>query len=186
MSNNKTYNVMSGSYTTTMNNVVSAIRTVAGNIITPMSGSSVLYAPYVPLQTTWLTSPTKSLPSISLHCNNDKEKVYQFAIGKSYEFLFNYVKTIKDLEPGDTITESLTEEEFKSALERYVYKFEPYNKLFITEITEECNNFYYKSEYSGNANDDYRITFICNEKQFIFNATEIVDMLDQQIIRELP
>lgn len=188
MSNNKpTYTVMSGSYTTTMNNVVSSIRTVAGNIITPMSGSSgYIYAPYIPLQTGWLTSPTKSLPSINLHCNNGKEKVYQFAIGKSYEFLFNYMKTIKDLEPGDTITESLTEEEFKSALERHVYNFEPWNKLFITEITEDCSPIYFKSEHSGNTNDDYQIKFVCNEKQFIFTATEIIDMLDQQIIRELP
>jgi hypothetical protein len=190
MSNNKPIYTLSGSQSAsvkyTVNNVVSAIRNVAGNIIAPMSSSGYVYAPYVPLQTTWLTSPIKTLPSINLHCNNGKEKIYQFAIGKSYEFLFNYVKTIKDLEPGDTITESLTEEEFKSALERHVYKFEPWNKLFITEITEECNNFYYKSEFSNNTNDDYRITFVCNEKQFIFNATEIVDMLDQQIIRELP
>ncbi|NBW58580.1 hypothetical protein EBR43_12565 [bacterium] len=187
MSNNKpTYTIMSGSYTTTMNNVVSSIRTVAGNIITPMSGSSVLYAPYVPLQTTWLTSPTKSLPSINLHCNNGKEKIYQFAIGKSYEFLFNYMKAIKDLETADTITENLTEEEFRSALERHVYKFTPYNKLFITEITEECSPIYYKTGQTGNINDDYHIKFACNEKQFIFTATEIIDMLDQQIIRELP
>lgn len=180
-----TYTI-SGSHTYTVNSVVSAIRNVAGNIIAPMSSSGYVYAPYVPLQTTWLTSPIKTLPSINLHCNDDKEKIYQFAIGKSYEFLFNYMKTIKDLEPADAITENLTDEEFKSALERHVYKFEPYNKLFITEITEECNNFYYKSEFSNNTNDDYRITFVCNEKQFIFNATEIVDMLDQQIIRELP
>ena len=169
----------------TVNNVASAIQNVATNIIAPMSGSGYVYSPYVPLQSTWLTAPTRSLPSINLYCNNGKEKIYQFALGKSYEFLWSYMKTIKDLHTS-YVTENLSDEEFRDALERHIYKFEPHNKIFITEITEECNTFYYKSEYSGNVNDDYKITFICVEKSFTFSATEVIDMLDQQIIRELP
>jgi len=184
MSNNKPIHaIMSGSYT--VNNVATAIKNVAGNIITTMSGSGPIYAPYIPLQTTWITAPIKTLPSIKIKCNVNKEKIYQFAIGKSYEFLFNYMKTLKENNVS-YVTETLLDEDFKSALERQVYFFNPRMKLFITEITEECNNFYYKTDHPTNNNDDYKITFICGEKSYIFSATEVVDLLRQQIIRELP
>lgn len=189
MSNPKPTYTMSGSQSAsvkyTINNVASAIQNVAGNIIAPMSGSGYVYAPYVPIQTTWLAAPTKALPSINLHCNNGKEKIYQFALGKSYEFLFNYMKTIKETNPS-FISEALSDEDFKSALERHVYTFNPRMKLFITAITETCNTVYFRSERTGNVNDDYEINVICNEKEIMFCASELIDLLDQQIIRELP
>lgn len=174
-------------------NKISQIKTAAGNIIanitTLTSGSSYSYAPYVPLQqTTLMTSPAKPLPSINLRCNNGKDTIYQFAIGKSYEFLFNYMKAVKPDDLGDmsVFSTDFSEEEFRSAIRRYVHEFQTHDKLFISDIGEVCNHFYYVSEYSGNQNDDYNITLVYGENEVVFNATEFIDILDQGIIRELP
>jgi len=186
MSNHKPTHILSGSQLAAVNiattNVVTAIRTVAGNIINQMSGSGYIYAPYVTLQITSMPfGTTKYLPSIDLHCNNGKQKIYQFAIGKSYEFLFNYAKGIKNVEATDATLK--TDEELMIALEKSIFKFVPRMKFFITNITETR---YIFPEYNGNVNDIYDISVICDEKELIFCGTEIIDMLDKQIIRELP
>lgn len=186
MSNHKPTHILSGSQLAAVNiattNVVNAIRTVAGNIINQMSGSGYIYAPYVTLQITSMPfGTTKSLPSIDLHCNNGKQKIYQFAICKSYEFLFNYTKVIKNVKATDATLK--TDEELMIALEKNIFKFVPRMKFFITNITETR---YIFPEYNGNINDNYDISVICDEKELIFCGTEIVDMLEKQIIRELP
>lgn len=170
-------------------NTISQIKTAAGNVINNVSGSGYFYAPYVPIQqTTLFTSPTKTFPSINLRCNNGKDIIYQFAIGKSYEFLFNYMKAVKPDDLGDisVFSTDFSEEEFRSAIRRYVHEFQTYDKMFILDISEVCNRYHYVSEHSGNPNDDYNITLVYGEKEVIFNANEFIDILDQGIIRELP
>ena len=174
-----------------MSNKINKIITAAGNVLTNVSSSGYVYAPYVPLQTTVLGgSAFKPLPSIDLHCNNGKEVIYQFAIGKSYQFLFNYMKAIKpdetDMSDISVFSTDFSEEEFRSAIRRYVHEFQTGDKLFISQVGEVCNRFYYLSEHSGNRNDDYNITLVYGEKEVVFNATEFIDILDQGIIRELP
>jgi len=173
-----------------MANKITQIKTAGGNILTTVSSSGYLYAPYVPLQTTSITTVNSSLPSLDLQCNNNKGINYQFAIGKSYEFVFNYMKSIKpdetDFNDIDIFSPDFSDEDFRKAIRRHVYEFKTQQRMFISQINEVCNRFYYISEHTKNKADDYNITFICGEKEVVFNATEFIDILDQGIIRELP
>lgn len=98
------------------------------------------------------------------------------------------MKAVKPDDLGDisVFSTDFSEEEFRSAIRRYVHEFQTYDKMFILDISEFCNRYHYVSEYSGNTNDDYNITLIYGEKEVVFNATEFIDILDQGIIRELP
>lgn len=170
-------------------NKITQIKTAIGNILTNVSSSGHIYAPYVPMQTTRIFGDAP-LPSIQLHSNDKKELIYQFAVGKSYEFTFNYMKSIKpdetDFNDIDVFSADFTDEDFRAAIRRHVYEFKSFDKLFISQITEVCNRFYYLSEHTKNKADDYNITFVCKEKEVNFSANEFIDILDQGIIRELP
>jgi len=177
-----------------MSNKISQIKTAAGNILTNVSSSGYIYAPYVPLQTTAIgLSSVKKLPSIELNSENRNGKLatYNLAIGKSYEFILNYVKMSKinddDISFEYDSNNPDHDHALKAALRRHINEFAVGQTIFITEIAEACNNFWYINEYTNNRNDDYTITFIhpTTEKIFAFNAAEFIDLLDQQIIREL-
>lgn len=173
-----------------MSNKIAQIKTAAGNIITSISGSGPIYTPYVPLQTTTITiGPNNSFPSIQLQSNSNKDMGYQFAIGKSYEFALNYMKSIKpdetDFNNIDIFSKDFSDEDFRKAIRRHVHEFKTYDRMFISQINEVCNRFYYMSEHSKNKADDYNITLIFKEKEVVFSASEFIDMIDQGIIREL-
>jgi len=93
--NNKPTYTMSGSYNYTVKDVANAIRNVAGNIINPMSSSGILYAPYVPLQTSSIFIPsitTKSILNVLLNSNSTIEKKYKIILALKYQFLTNHIK----------------------------------------------------------------------------------------------
>lgn len=179
-------------------NKISQIKPAAENIIanitTVTSGSSYHYAPYVPLQQTTIPlGAAKKLLNIELQSNKSfpSHKKYQLAIGKSYEFILNYAKMSKinddDISFEYDSNHPDHDHDLKAALRRHINEFAVGQTIFITEIAEACNNFWYINEYTNNKNDDYTITFIhpTTEKIFAFNAAEFIDLLDQQIIREL-
>lgn len=174
-----------------MSNKITKIKTAAGNVITNISSSGYFYAPYVPLQTTYMTSPSKTLVNVELRCNTGLETTYQFAVGKSYEFVMNYMKSAKmdetELTEFGIIATDFSQEEYHNAIRRYVHEFQIYERMFVSKIEEICNNFYYMSEHSKNKNDDYAITLVSvsREQAFSFTGTEIIDLLDRQIIKEL-
>ena len=174
--NKSTYTIMSGSHTATMNNVINAIKTVAGNVITPMSGSSVLYAPYVPLQTTWITSPKKNVANISIRSERNLEKEYIFCLAQRYEFLFNFMKAAEiDVELNGDIP--IDEEAFLKATEKFIYNFKPGDQIFIAEITQLFSLYDQK---------EFEIKFFYNSndsRSFLFSDKEFVDLLDRQIVR---
>jgi len=185
MSNySKPITTMSGSNTITY--IKTAIANVAQNIITPMSSSGYVYTPYVPLQTSDINNKETPLPNVTLHSIADTSKSYQFAIGKTYEFLFSYMKTAKQEDLNSNFSSGFNDEDFRKAIQRFVHTFKQHDKIFISGINQVCNRWYYVSEYSGNSNDDYCLMVISGDKMHTFTGTELVDMLDKNIIRELP
>lgn len=157
-------------------------------VINPPTDSVWTYSPYVPLQitSTTLDMKKKQIPSIDLY--SDKQNKYNLAIGKSYEFTLNYAKMSRYEESNDFSSAYRNEEQYvRAAIRRHLYEFTIGQKIFISEITETINGFYYMSEHSNIASDDYDLTLVetGSSKTFPFTATELLTLIEQKIIKEL-
>lgn len=165
------------------------LKNAAANAIASIA--STTYIPYVPIQTTTLLGTNSKLfPSIELKSNNpiNDARKYQLAIGKSYQFLIDYSILMKEEENEFCLKYNGADSinELRDAIRRHVYDFAAGQTIFISEISEVCNQYYYASEYSNNQNDDIVLTLIQPEieKAFILTATSFIDLLEPQIIRE--
>ena len=170
--NNKPTYTMSGSYNYTVKDVANAIRNVAGNIINPMSSSGILYAPYVPLQTSSIFIPsitTKSILNVLLNSNSTIEKKYKIILALKYQFLTNHIKVLENIKQPQ------------------IHEFKIGDILFISEIVE-INDEFHAYPVSGKYTSDYLIETISldsNNNKFIFKDKEFVHMLDNQVLVNL-
>jgi len=172
MSNNKPTYTISGSQAAavkyTMNDVANAIKNVAANIISPMSSSGYIYAPYVPLQTTnvFADITTKSILNVLLNSNSTMEKNYNITLAQKYQFLSNHIKVLEN------------------SSEPKIYEFKIGDMFFISNIIEIKNEFH-AYPVSENYNTDYLIetvTLNVDENEFVFKNKEFIHMLDNQIL----
>lgn len=168
---------------------IKQIKMSNGQVANPISGSSWTYSPYVPLQVSrWSNQTTKTqIPSIELYSIN-KQMNIKFATGKSYEFILNYAKMSRYEETTDYSSAYRNDEEYiRAAIRRQLYEFNIGQKIFISEITETTNGFYFISEHSNIPADDYDLTLVevNTAKTFPFTASELIRLLEQEIVKEL-
>lgn len=145
-------------------NIISQIKTAAGNILSSMSGSGYLYTPFVPLQTTTINMSValKPITSFTLLSSVTSEKSYQIALGQKYKFLSDHEK--------DTYKTNTFSHQFKID-----------DMFFITQITETKDEFH-AYPVAENPSVDYLIKVISldDENEFIFKSKEFLHNLDNQ------
>ena len=146
-------------------NIISQIKTAAGNIINPMSGSGYIYAPYVPLQTTTINMSItlKPITTFTLFSSIVSEKSYQIALGQKYKFLSDHTKDTYKIDP-------------------FAHRFKIDDMFFITEITETKDEFH-AYPVAENTSVDYLIKVISLDSEnndFIFKSKEFLHNLENQ------